>query len=171
VSGRSRYARWALAVMSGILGLFGLGDVLIGPPFDPGITLGLSGLTLGQLEAESAAGFRMLDFYTRSLGISLMVIGVTLTLIVLIPYRDGRRWAWWAMWLLPAWALGGFALNAAFGVAEGQAPPPPMVSAPVFAAIAVLALIVDRGRFGAAPHLSGAMSAAARAAPSRSTGR
>jgi hypothetical protein len=156
--------------MSGILGLFGLGDVLIGPPFDPGITLGLSGLTLQQLEAESAAGFRMLDFYTRSLGISLIVIGVTLTLVVLIPYRDGRRWAWWAMWLLPAWALGGFALNASFGVAAGQAPPPPMVSAPIFAAIAAVALLVDRARFGAAPEISGPIKAATRTAPSRSTG-
>ena len=152
MSRRSRYARWTLLVLAAMLGLFGIGDLLIGPSFDPGITLGLTGRTLAQLEAESAAGYRMLDFYTRVGGIHLMVIGVVLALIVLLPYRAGHRWAWWAMWLFPAWAMLGFALDAAFGVAPGQAPPPPMISAPILAGVAVVALLVDRARFTDPPR-------------------
>ena len=148
--GPRRYASWALLVLTVLIGLFGLGDVLIGPPFDPGIALGLTGRTHAQLQAESAAGYRLLDYYTRAGGIELIVIAVATTLILLIPYRQGRPWAWWAMWLVPAWAIGGFALNLAFGVASGETPPPPMISAPILAAVAAVALLVDRERFRAA---------------------
>ena len=146
-----RRAWWVLLAFTVLLGLFGIGDVLIGPAFDPGITLGLTGLTHAQLQAESPAGYRMLDFYTRVGGINLMAISAALTAIVLIPYRAGRRWAWWALWIAPAWTVGAFAINAAFGVAEGQAPPPPMVSGPIRAASTAAALLLDAPRFLGAP--------------------
>ena len=140
-------AWWPLLALTVLVGLFGLGDVLIGPPFDPGIAQGLTGLTHAELEAESAAGYRLLDFYTRGGGLDLMAMGVVLTLILLIPYRQGQRWAWWAMWLLPAWIAAGFALNLAYGVAPGEPPPPPMISGPILGAIAAAALLADRRRF------------------------
>jgi hypothetical protein len=142
-----RRAWWALAALSALLALFGIGDVIIGPPFDPGIALGLTGLTHAELQAESAAGYLLLDFYTRAAGAHLAVMGVALTAIVLVPYREGRSWAWWTLWLFPAWTVAVFGLNAAFGVAPGQAPPPPMISGPILGAIAVGALLVDRPRF------------------------
>jgi hypothetical protein len=142
-----RRAWWALVTLTVLLGLFGIGDVLIGPAFDPGIALGLTGLTHEELRAESAAGYLLLDFYTRAGGANLTVIGVALTAIVLVPYRAGRPWAWWTLWVYPAWTLAVLALNLAFGVAPGQAPPPPMLSAPILGAIAVAALLIDRGRF------------------------
>lgn len=140
-------AWWLLAALTVLLALFGIGDVLIGPPFDPGIAHGLTGLTHAQLEAESAAGYLLLDFYTRAGGVHLFVMGVALTAIVAIPYRAGQAWAWRVMWLYPAWTAAGFALNALFGVAEGQAPPPPMLSAPILGGLAAVALLVDARRF------------------------
>ena len=142
-----RRAWWALLVITVMLGMFGLGDVIIGPSFDPGIALGLTGLTHAELEAESAAGYLLLDFYTRAGGAQLLALSVPLTAILLIPYRDGRTWAWGVLWVIPAWTVGVFAMNAVFGVAPGQTPPPPMLSAPIIGAIAVLALVVDMPRF------------------------
>jgi hypothetical protein len=142
-----RRAWWALVSLTVLMGLFGVGDVLIGPAFDPGIALGLTGLTHEELRAESAAGYLLLDFYTRAGGVHLAMISVALTAIVLIPYRAGRPWAWRIMWLFPAWTVAVFGMNAAFGVAPGQVPPPPMISGPILGAIAVLALLIDAPRF------------------------
>jgi len=154
MDGIRRRAWWALLALTVLLGLFGIGDVLIGPAFDPGIALGLAGVTHAELQAESTAGYLLLDIYTRAGGVHLLALSVALTAILLIPYRAGHRWAWWALWLFPAWTAAGFLLNLAFGVAPGQAPPPPMLSAPILGGLAVVALLIDAPRFvgSAAPR-------------------
>ena len=92
--------------LSVLIALFGVGDVIGGISVDPGITTGLSGLTLAELQAESAAGYRLYDFASRAQGLVLVIGGVLMTVILLIPYRAGMPWAWFAMWTLPAWAFG-----------------------------------------------------------------
>lgn len=166
MNGLRRRGWWLLVAMSVLLVLFGIGDVLIGPPFDPGIALGLTGLSHQELQAESAAGYRLLDFYTRIGGVTLTALGVALSLILLIPYRAGERWAWRAAWLFPAWTVGAFALNAAFGVAPGEAPPPPMISGPILGAIAAVVLVLDAPRFRAGATDQAPDAAAVRAGAS-----
>lgn len=146
----SRRAWWYLVALSVLIGLFGIGDVIGGVWVDPGITLGLSGLTPEQLQADSPIAFRVYDFVTRTQGVALVVIGVLATALLLIPYRDGRPWAWWTAWSLPAWTAAGFGLYAMFGLAPGTPPPPPVVSGPVLGALAVIVLLVDRPRFSGA---------------------
>jgi hypothetical protein len=119
-------------------------DIISGVEADPLIPLGLTGLTLLQLEAESAQAYRLLDFGVRAGGAQLVVIGLSMIAILLFAYRRGERWAWWTMWTLPAWAASAFVLNLAYGVAPGQAPPPPMISGPIFAVLAAAILLVSR---------------------------
>ena len=142
-----RRAWWYLVAFSVLIGLFGVGDVIGGISVDPGITTGLSGLTLAELQAESAAGYRLYDFASRAQGLVLVIVGVLMTLILVIPYRAGMRWAWYAMWTLPAWAFGVLGLYLAFGVDPRQPPPPPMVSGPLLGSIAVAVLMLDWRRF------------------------
>jgi hypothetical protein len=142
-----RRAWWYLVAFSVLIGLFGVGDVMGGITVDPGITAGLSGLTLAELEAQSAAGYRLYDFASRTQGLALVVIGVLMTAVLLIPYRAGMRWAWYAMWTLPAWAFGVLGLYLAFGVDPRQPPPPPMVSGPLLGGLAVVVLLLDWRRF------------------------
>jgi hypothetical protein len=142
-----RRAWWYLIAVSVLIGLFGVGDVIGGISVDPGITTGLSGLTLAELQAESAAGYRLYDFASRAQGLVLVLVGVLMTVILVIPYRAGLRWAWYAMWTLPAWAFGVFGLYVAFGVDPRQPPPPPMVSGPLLGGIAVAVLLLDWLRF------------------------
>lgn len=148
MAGLRRRAWWVLVALALLVGLFGIGDVFLGAAFDPGIGLGLTGLASAELEAQSAAGFRLFDFTTRSQGLLLVVVGVLLTTILLLPYRQGQRWAWYATWAMPAWWIGGLlGLYVAFGVAPDQPPPPPMVSGPVLGTIAAAILLLDRPRF------------------------
>jgi hypothetical protein len=98
VVGLRRHAWWVLVALALLVGLFGIGDVLLGAAFDPGISLGLTGLTSAELEAQSAAGFRLFDFTTRSQGLLLVVAGVLLTTILLLPYRQGHAAATDGVW-------------------------------------------------------------------------
>jgi hypothetical protein len=112
--------------------------------------MGLSGLSLAELVAQDPAAYRLFDFFTRTQGLVLAAFGLAMSVILLIPYRQGRGWAWWTAWLLPAWSLSVLAMYAVWGVAPDQPPPPPMVSGPILALIAAAALLLDRRRFGAA---------------------
>ena len=140
-------AWWYLVALSALIVIFGIGDVLVGAAADPGIALGLTGLTLPELETQSAAAYRMFDFTTRTQGWNLAIIGALLLAILLIPYRAGRRWAWWVLWLLPAWSFGVAGLYLVSGLAPAQPPPPPLVSGPLLGGIAAAVLLLDRRRF------------------------
>jgi len=142
-----RNAWWGLVGLTVIVGLFGITDVIGGITADPGIPLGITGKTVAELEAESASAYRLLDLNARAGGTFLIVIGILMTTILLIPFRRGERWAWWVMWTLPAWAAAAFVAIFMVGVAQGQAPPPPMISGPIFAVLAAAILLVSAPRF------------------------
>lgn len=147
--GLRRRVWWLLVAMTVLIVLFGVGDVLVGAAADPAIAQGLSGLSLAELEALDAATYRLFDFFTRTQGLVLVAFGLAMSTILLIPYRQGRGWAWWTAWLLPAWSLSVLAIYAVWGLAPDQPLPPPMVSGPILALIAATALLLDRRRFGA----------------------
>lgn len=133
--------------MSVVLIIFGIGDLVAGSSADEGIPLGLIGLTPSQLRAESEAGYRIFDFFTRTQGLALLVFGLLATVILLYAYRRDARWAWWSMWALPAWAAGVLALYLVAGVEATQSPPPPMVSSPIFIILTVAAQLISAPRF------------------------
>jgi hypothetical protein len=147
---RVRRRLWVvLAALSALFGLFGLGDLLIGISFNEGVAPAVTGLTLGEISATSPDAYRLIDLDARGGGVTLVALGAALTAIVLFAYRDGRRWAWWAVWILPAWALGVLVLYLVYGLAPGQPPPPSLMSAPIIAAVTAAALLIDAPRFRA----------------------
>ena len=150
MSGIRRRGWWVLAFFAGMLVVFGVGDVLGGVLADPAITVTLSGRSPAEIQAAEPTAYRLYDFVARSGGVNLALIGILLTVIVAIPYRGGQRWAWWAMWILPAWAALVPVQFLVFGTAPGQPPAPPMVSGPIVALIAAGVLLVDRERFAGA---------------------
>ena len=142
-----QHAWWGLLFMTVTLVAFGVGDVVVGPAADRGIPLGLTGMTLEELQAEGPASYRLFDFFTRVNGNSLLLAGLFGTAILLFAFRHDQPWAWWTMWLLPLWALGVTAFYLVAGVQADQPPPPPLVSGPIFALVAAAILLVSTPRF------------------------
>jgi len=142
-----RHAWWGLLAMSLVLGAFGVTDVFVGSASDPGIPLGLVGLSPDSLRAQSEAGYQLLDFFTRSQGLVLLAFGLLATIILLVAYRRDQRWAWWTMWSLPAWSAGVVALYLVAGVDASQPPPPPMVTGPFFVVFSALIQVASAPRF------------------------
>lgn len=133
--------------MSVVLIIFGISDMVAGSSADEGIPLGLIGLTPSQLRAESEAGYRIFDFFTRTQGLALLMFGLLAAAILLHAYRHDQRWAWWTMWALPAWAAGVLVFYMVVGVEGTEPPPPPMVSAPIFIILTVASQLISAPRF------------------------
>lgn len=142
-----QHAWWGLLFFTLVLVMFGVTDVIVGPAADRGIPLGLSGLTLEELEAGSPAAYRLFDFFTRVNGYSLVMMGLLGTAILLYAFRRDQRWAWWTMWILPIWTVVGVMFYLVAGVEPDQPPPPPMVSGPFFAVLSAAILLVSAPRF------------------------
>ena len=142
-----RHAWWGLAFMTVVIVIFGVTDVLAGASADVAIPMSLTGMTLAELESDSAAAYRLFDFFTRVNGFSLVLLGLLATAVLVFAYRRHRRWAWWTMWLLPVWAGAGALFYVVAGLAPGQPPPPPMLSGPIFAVLAATILLVSARPF------------------------
>jgi hypothetical protein len=142
-----RRAWWFLVAVGVLIALFGVTDIIGGVAADPGITLSLSGMTLAEIQAADPVAYRLYDFAARTNGATLIVMGVLQTLILLVPYRAGHRWAWFTAWILPIWSFSVPLFYLAAGVDSAQPPAPPMVSGPIIGTLAVVVLLLDRPRF------------------------
>jgi energy-converting hydrogenase Eha subunit A len=147
MDGLQRIGLWVLVAIAVLLVLFGVGDIIAGVQNDPGVPLGIVGMTPAQLEAEGPHAYRMYDLTLRGGGVSLAVVGLLMTAILLIPFRQGQRWAWWTMWVLPVWAITVGVAILFVGVAPGEALPPPLISGFVLGLLAAAILVVSAPRF------------------------
>jgi hypothetical protein len=147
VNGLQRNAWWGLLAIAVLAALFGIGDVFNGVANDPGVPLGVVGMTPAELKAEGPQAYRMYDLTLRGGGLSLAMVGALMSAILIFAFRRGQRWAWWTMWLLPAWAISVSVGGLVIGVAPGQAPPPPLVSGFILGSLAAAILLVSAPRF------------------------
>lgn len=147
-----RHAWQLLLAMTVLVAVIGFSPLVLGIKEDASVPLGITGMTASEIEATSAQGYRLLDFEVRSGGMALIVIGTLLSAVLLGAFRQNRPWAWWVMWVLPAWGASVSVLILAIGVAPGQAPPTPMISGPIIAVLSSALLIVSAPRvFGHQP--------------------
>jgi len=93
------------------------------------------------------ARFREQEVQARSAGLALVVIGTLLSVVLLAGFRHNHLWAWWVMWVLPAWAAGVVGLILTIGIAPGQPPPTPAFSGAVVAVLSTTLLLVSAPRF------------------------
>jgi hypothetical protein len=142
-----RHAWQLLLALTVLVAVIGINPVIQGIREDETVTLGFTGLTAAQLEAANPQTYRLLDFQARSGGIALIAIGTLLSAILVGAYRHARRWAWWAMWILPAWGVSIFLLILAVGLEPGQPPPYPMISGPIVAALSSALLLISAPQF------------------------
>jgi hypothetical protein len=142
-----RHAWRLLLIITVLIAFIGVWPVLLGLKEDASVPLGIAGITATELEATSAAAYRLSDFQARTSGLDLIAMGILLSVVVLRGFRQNRPWAWWTMWTLPGWAAAVSVLILAVGVAPGQAPPNPMISGPIIAVLSAAILLVSVPRF------------------------
>lgn len=147
MEGLQRNAWWGLLAIAVLLAGFGVGDVINGVANDPAVPLGVVGMTPAELEAEGPNAYRMYDITLRGGGTSLVMVGALMTAILLFGFRRGQGWAWWTMWLLPAWAISISVGGLLIGVAPGQPPAPPVVSGFVLGILSGAILLVSAPPF------------------------
>ncbi len=141
------HAWWGLLATAVLITVFGVTDVMSGAEADRAIPLGLTGMTIEELEAEGPTAYRLFDVFTRVNGMGLVLIGLLFAAVLLFAFRQNQRWAWWTMWLLPVWAASILVFYLVVGVQPDQPPPPPMVSGPILAVFCAAILLVSAPRF------------------------
>lgn len=129
-----------------VVGLFGVGDIIAGADADPAIPVGVTGMTHDEIRLEHPLVARLVDLQVRSGGLHLVMLATVWSAVTVIPFRRHERWAWWAMWTYPAWAV---SVAASFLFVELQpqtSPPPPAVSGWVLGVAAAALLVASPGR-------------------------
>lgn len=127
-----------------VIGLFGIIDLRQGLDADPAIPLGVTGLTPDEIRQTSPELGRLADLQVRAGGLQLVVLSAVWGAILLIPYRRRQRWAWYAMWSFPTWALSVAVLHVFVDLRPDVPPPPPAVSGWIFAGLGAALLLVSR---------------------------
>jgi len=136
-----------LLLVCAVLVLFGLGDIRQGQDADPAIANAYTGKDWEQVKIDSPAEVRLIDLNTRAGGLHMIVMGIMAGVVTWMSFRKGERWAWFVLWLLPAWSVGVFLLHFLSERSPDFLPPPPMVSGPIFAGVLVVGLGVSARRF------------------------
>ena len=141
-------AAWiALLAVEGIFLLFGIGDVILGTDADPAIVESIADQSWINIERSYPLLANVINLYVRSQGFTITMLSIISILITVNAFRRGEKWAWFALWVWPVWMASIFFQ---FNIADRHpdfAAPPPMLSAPVFFGITLLALVLSYRKF------------------------
>ena len=107
-----RSSWWGLLAITALFAVSGLLDVATGATWQ---AEDVTGSTSAEIAAQSSTASELIDFGVRTQGVGLIALGVVLCAVLLFAYRQGRPWAWWTMWTLPALAIANSLLMHAFG--------------------------------------------------------
>ncbi len=130
-----------------IFALFGLGDIILGSAADPAIVEAITGMTPEEIGAAEPRVLVLVEQQIRAGGAAFMVGGILAAAIAWTSFRGGERWAWYALWTLPLLNVLIFLIQyTSLDLSTGVLPPP-LLSAPVFLAIAVVGLLLPIRRF------------------------
>ncbi len=127
-----------------VIGLFGIGDILLGLDADPAIPEGVAGMSPEEMRESSPDLARHSDLQVRAGGIQLVVIATLWAVVLIFPFRRGERWAWWTMWTFPGWALAVAVMFLFVDLQPGMPIPPPAISGWVFFGLTGLLLLATR---------------------------
>jgi hypothetical protein len=122
-----------------IVALFGIGDIIRGMPDS---AESITGMTWTELQASSPKIANLIDLQVRSGGEQLIILSILSIAICLEGYRRGERWAWYAFWAWPLLSALAFIVYLTADRQPNFPPPPPMLSAPIFFIVSVLALLL-----------------------------
>jgi hypothetical protein len=100
-----KYA-WTLLFAIGLLVLVGGVPHSLGINTDPETVERIIGMTLNEFKVSSPGFFDLYTFYFRFGGLSDVGVAFFIMAISLTAYRKGEKFAWYAMWFIPAFFIG-----------------------------------------------------------------
>lgn len=88
--------------------LFGLSssDTPVGLPGGPDAVASTTGVPWVQVVAEDETAVTLLRGVSRVAGLAFLALGILVVTMASIPFRRGQRWAWLALWVVPAFMFG-----------------------------------------------------------------
>ena len=112
---RFRFVWIALIVLGALEVPFSLSLAFRGPAAVDNANVELQGAVWRDIAAHSSeAG--LIDYFARSWGAAEAFVPVTMVVIAAIPFRQGQRWSWYYLWLVPVLALVAVLRNYSVGV-------------------------------------------------------
>lgn len=142
-----KHAWILLFAVAVVFALFGIGDVVLGTAADPAIVVGITGMTPEEIGEIDPALLTLLNQAVRAGGAAILVAGLLAAAVAATAFRRRERWAWYALWTLPLWMVIIFVIMLVSRDPATGVLPPPLLSAPVFLAIAVAGLLLPVRRF------------------------
>ena len=102
-----RYAWILLLVVILLLTLNGLSDLSMGgAELQTGETVlmhSITGMSWDELVSESPWVAHLIDMLMRMAGAAEILLALLATVVCLTGFRNGERWAWFALWVIPLW--------------------------------------------------------------------
>jgi hypothetical protein len=98
---------WVLFFVIGMLFLVSAVPHALGINTDSKTAESIAGVTLDELKSSNPSFFDLYDFYFRFGGLSDLGFAFLITIISLTAFRKGEKWAWYSLWILPAFFIGG----------------------------------------------------------------
>jgi hypothetical protein len=95
---------WIVLIVLGLFSLFAAGadlnaDLHGGIPTDHQATFAaLTGVVWGHAQATALGMARYVTLLETGYALHELVFGIFFLVIVILPFRQGQRWAWWGCW-------------------------------------------------------------------------
>ena len=105
-----KYA-WVILFTIGVLILVGGVPHSLGINTDPETVERIIGMTLTEFQNSNQGFFDLYTFYFRFGGLSDIGVAFFIMAISLTAYRKGEKWAWYALWFVPAFFIGSAAIT------------------------------------------------------------
>lgn len=104
-------------------------------------------MSLSELEGSNPDFFDLYGFYFRFGGLSDAGFGFLVAVIAATAFREGRTWAWYTLWSVPAFFTASTVLPYLYGL--------PMVAPIAFVILALLGLLLPFRKFFPRDRASG----------------
>ena len=104
-----KYA-WILLFAIGVIFLVSAVPATLGIPH-PATVERIAGMTVNELKVSNPGFYNLYIFYFRFGGLSDIGFAFFITAISVTAYRKGEKWAWYALWVLPAYFIASAAIS------------------------------------------------------------
>jgi hypothetical protein len=136
-----KYA-WIIFLVIGLLTMAAAVPHALGLNTDPVLVKSIVGMTIEDLKLMNPMFFDLYNFYFRSGGLSDFGFAFLLLAISATAYRRGEKWAWYTLWIVPAFFLGFVALSLTLKSSYSLLPP-----LMLFIALSLIGLLLPFRKF------------------------